>query len=188
MSQASAENTTNPPISRRDVERQIDALIDLLDHLDTDPDLEPSLGFTEHLFNLSQAGPDFAANANSGDDRELDDEREQPVDDEPSLGWLSAGILAEKADQDSWSFWANHDAGSGLEEDQSDDEPDSDGERNLGWANEGAQLGEWFGDHNEAEAGSPEWLAEPPVRKRPTGRKMPDAPTIPASLCTRLTV
>lgn len=79
------------PITREQIERHVDALIDLLDTLDGDPDLEPSLGFTDvqDRYGESQVGPDFAANANAGDDREADDEREPDVDDEQSLGWTT---------------------------------------------------------------------------------------------------
>lgn len=75
------------PISREQIERHVDALIDLLDTLDADPDLEPSLGFTENPYNPTQIGTDYAANANAGDDREEEDEREPSEDGEPSLGW-----------------------------------------------------------------------------------------------------
>jgi len=193
MSQANAENSTSAPITRRAVEQQIDALINLLDHLDPDPDLEPSLGFTDPQawYGETQDGPSYAGNANAGDDREADDEREPPVDDEPSLGWLQGiGYTNEQLNQDGHEhFWANHDAGSGLEEDQSDDEPDSDGERNLGWSNEGAQLGEWFADHQEQESTSPEWPAPHPTTPLPTRRRVaPPVPTIPMSVCTRVTL
>lgn len=86
---ASAEGL---PISREQIERHVDALIDLLDTLDGDPDAEPSLGFTDvqDRYGDTQDGPNFAANANGGDDREDEhDGREPAVDDEPSLGWTT---------------------------------------------------------------------------------------------------
>lgn len=87
MSQANAENSTVLPVTRRQIEAQIDLLIDALDTIDADPDAEPSLGFTEDFYNPTQVGPNFAANANAGDDREEEDEREPTEDSEPSLGW-----------------------------------------------------------------------------------------------------
>jgi hypothetical protein len=73
------------PVTRRQVEAQIDALIDLLDTLDTDPDLEPSLGWTQPSGHYLETPDQLLANANAGDDREDDDEREPDVDGEPSL-------------------------------------------------------------------------------------------------------
>lgn len=82
---ASAEGL---PISRDQIERHVEALIDLLDSLDADPDAEPNLGFTDTLDWASQDHPNFVANANGGDDRELDDsDLEDGADAEPSLGW-----------------------------------------------------------------------------------------------------
>lgn len=88
---ADSANTTTLPVTRRQIERHVDALIDLLDTLDGDPDAEPSLGFTDvqDRCGESQDGPNFIANANAGDDREDVDEREPGVDDEPSLGWTT---------------------------------------------------------------------------------------------------
>jgi hypothetical protein len=77
------------PITREQVEAHVEALIDLLDSLDADPDLEPSLGFTDTPHWASQDHADFMANGNGGDDRELDDEREPSEDGEPSLGWTN---------------------------------------------------------------------------------------------------
>ena len=70
---AVATHTTPTTISRQIVEAQIDILIDLLDSLDGDVDLEPSIGFTniQDRYGESQDGPNFAGNANAGDDREL---------------------------------------------------------------------------------------------------------------------
>jgi hypothetical protein len=79
------------PISREQIERHVDALIDLLDTLDGDPDAEPSLGFTDvqDRYGETQDGQNFIANANGGDDREAEDEREPDVDGEPGLGWTT---------------------------------------------------------------------------------------------------
>jgi hypothetical protein len=80
------------PVTRQAVEAQIDLLIDLLNTLDPDPDAEPSLGWltgNQSPEHHSQASADFIGNGNAGSDREEEDEREPPVDDEPSLGWTS---------------------------------------------------------------------------------------------------
>lgn len=82
---ASAEGL---PLTRRDIEQHVDALIDLLDHLDADPDAEPSLGFTESHYNPDQDRSDYSANTNAGDDREDEHDGAEPSEDgEPSLGW-----------------------------------------------------------------------------------------------------
>ncbi|ACI93248.1 conserved hypothetical protein [Afipia carboxidovorans OM5] len=84
---ATATNTTPKRPSRRQVEKIISILVDHLDQFE-DPDAEPSLGFTEDFYNPTQVGPNFTADANAGDDREMDDSDLEPdVDDEPSLGW-----------------------------------------------------------------------------------------------------
>lgn len=88
---ADSANTTTLPVTRHQIERHVDALIDLLDTLDGDPDAEPSLGFTDvqDRYGETQDGQNFTAYANAGDDREEEDEREPAVDDEPSLGWTT---------------------------------------------------------------------------------------------------
>ena len=91
MSQANAENSTVLPVTRRQVEAQITALIDLLDTLDADPDAEPSLGWTQSSGHYLETPADLLGNANAGDDREDDDEREPDVDGEASLGWRNEG-------------------------------------------------------------------------------------------------
>jgi hypothetical protein len=53
----------------------------MLNTMDGDPDVETS---SAHWLETPEGLP---ANANAGDDREDEDEREPPVDDEPSLGW-----------------------------------------------------------------------------------------------------
>lgn len=105
MPQAIPITITPAPISRQVVEAQIDLLIDLLDTLDGDPDLEPSLGSTDvqDRYGETQDGLNFIANANGGDDREYDDEREPDVDREPSLGWTDSVKQAGLA-------WAGHPA------------------------------------------------------------------------------
>lgn len=105
MSQANAENSTVLPVTRRQVEAQITALIDLLDTLDADPDAEPSLGFSNGGYrpeDQMQEGYDFAMNANRGDDCEEEDEREPHEDGEASLGWTST------FNQTSPGWLANH--------------------------------------------------------------------------------
>jgi hypothetical protein len=84
------------PTTRQDIERHIDALIDLLDSLDTDPDAEPSLGWTDAYWGpTNQAEPNFMANANGGDDREDEHDGAEPdVDAEPSLGWTDNATQA----------------------------------------------------------------------------------------------
>lgn len=92
MPQADSANTTTLPVTRQQIEAQVDALIDLLDTLDADPDLEPSLGWqtgNQSPEQHHQDAIDFHGDANSGDDREDEDEREPPEDGEPSLGWTS---------------------------------------------------------------------------------------------------
>jgi hypothetical protein len=92
MAQASSENTTPLPVTRQAVEAQIDALIDLLDTIDADPDDEPSLGYCSTSWeHAPQTGVDFTGNANAGDDREDEDECEPSEDGEASLGWLNEG-------------------------------------------------------------------------------------------------
>ena len=94
MAQASSENTTPLPVTRQAVEAQIDALIDLLDTIDADPDLEPSLGWqtgNQSPEHHVQDAIDFTGNANAGDDREDEDEREPDFDGEASLGWRNEG-------------------------------------------------------------------------------------------------
>ena len=84
MSQANAENSTSASISRRDVESQIDALIELLDTLDPDPDAEPSLGSV----NPSTYGEPLPWAAGGSDDREDEHDGCEPDEGgEPSLGW-----------------------------------------------------------------------------------------------------
>jgi hypothetical protein len=97
---AKAKPSILKPLSRQVVEAQIDILIDMLNGLDGDPDAEPSIGWPD-----SHAHPlqfDVCANANAGDDREEEDEREPGVDDEPSLGWTHT------VNQGSTDWAANH--------------------------------------------------------------------------------
>lgn len=115
------------PLTRRDIEQHVDALIDLLDTLDADPDLEPDLG--------------------SGDDREGDDpDLEDGADSEPALGWTGASCSPENQSQDGPAFCLNADAGRDLEDEHDGREPDVDGEASLGWRNEGGQTGQWSGN------------------------------------------
>jgi hypothetical protein len=71
-----------PRYRRKKIEDAIEKLIDMLDRVEPDPDLEPSLGSPGCYAPINQ---EFWA-AGSNDDREEDDEREPPEDDEPSLG------------------------------------------------------------------------------------------------------
>ena len=81
----------------------VDQLLEFLDGLEEDPDLEPTLGFMN--------GPPEM------------DECETPEDDEPSLASLDS-----VANQTKWAEGGMMDA----EQDDSDDEPDADGEPSLG--------------------------------------------------------
>jgi hypothetical protein len=104
---------TGLPITREQVEAQIESLIDLLDTLDGDRDAEPSLGWqtgNQSPEHHSQAAIDFCGDANSGDDREEEDEREPHEDSEPSLGWTS------QVNQTSPGWRANHLGMTDLEE------------------------------------------------------------------------
>lgn len=90
MRKATATNTTSKRISRQQVEKLISILVDHLDQFD-DPDAEPSLGWTASGGHYLETPEDLIGNANAGDDREDDDEREPDVDGEASLGWLNEG-------------------------------------------------------------------------------------------------
>jgi hypothetical protein len=90
---------------RKETADEIDRLLDFLDESDIDPDLEPTLGFMN--------GP-----------AEMD-ECETPEDDEPSLASLDSVANQTK--------WAEADGSMmDAELDDSDDEPDVDGEPSLG--------------------------------------------------------
>ena len=91
MPKAEAKPTTPTPITRQVVEAQIDLLIDILNDLDADSDMEPSLGWPDSPYQPAQAGYGFTANANAGDDREDEDEREPDPYDEPMGGWANEG-------------------------------------------------------------------------------------------------
>ncbi len=107
------------PLTRRKIEQHVDASIDLLDTLDPDPDLEPDL-----------AGYSTGMDSREGDDPDL----EPDSDDEPSLGWQGpSGWLGESTDQSMPDFYANADAGCGLEDEHGGGEPDVDDEFSLGW-------------------------------------------------------
>ena len=109
---ADATNTTPTPISRRAVEAQIDALIDLLNVLDADPDLEPDL-----------AGYSAGMDSREGDDSDL----------EPSLGFSNGGYRPEDQPQDGPGFHMNANAGDDCEDEHDGAEPHEDGEPSLGW-------------------------------------------------------
>ncbi|ABE62813.1 hypothetical protein Nham_2015 [Nitrobacter hamburgensis X14] len=103
---AKAKSTTPKPIRRQVVEAQIDLLIDMLNTMDGDNDLEPSLGFSNGGFrpeDQPQEGFGFAMNANAGDDCEDEHDGAEPTEDgEASLGWTST------FNQASASWQANH--------------------------------------------------------------------------------
>lgn len=111
------------PISREQIEQHIDALIDLLNTLDTDPDMEP---------DLADAATD----------------REDESDYEPSLGW-TAGFMPEWQRQEGRGFYMSADGGQDMEDEhcgcepEDDSEPDVDAENSLGWGSGDKQFGEW---------------------------------------------
>lgn len=76
---------------RREAQDEIDRLIAFLDSTDPDADAEPSLGWTAPSGHWLETPEDLIANANAGDDREADDEREPHEDDEANLGWRNEG-------------------------------------------------------------------------------------------------
>lgn len=93
MRKATATNSTPKRPSRQQVEKLISILVDHLDQFD-DPDAEPSLGWqtgNQSPEHHVQDAIDFTGNANAGDDREEEDEREPDFDGEASLGWLNEG-------------------------------------------------------------------------------------------------
>jgi len=144
MSQANAENSTVLPVTRRQVEAQITALIDLLDTLDADPDAEPSLGWTQSSGHYLETPADLLGNANAGDDREDDDEREPSEDSEASLGWRNEGSQT--------GYWAGNPlVGIDLEDEhdgcepEDDSEPDVDDEPNGGWEGDNQDARDRFG-------------------------------------------
>jgi len=143
MSQTEAENSTVLPVTRRQVEAQIDLLIDLLDSID-DPDLEPSLGWTAPSGHWLETPEDLLGNANAGDDREDDDEREPGEDSEASLGWRNEGSQT--------GYWAGNPlVGIDLEDEhdgcepEDDSEPDVDDEPNGGWEGDNQDSRDRFG-------------------------------------------
>ena len=93
MAQAGSENTTTLPVTRRQIEAQVDALIDLLDTLDADPDDEPSLGFSNGGFrpeDQPQERDAFQSYWDAGHDHEDEHDGAEPdVDGEASLGWTT---------------------------------------------------------------------------------------------------
>jgi len=91
---AKAKSSIPKPITRQVVEAQIDLLIDMLNDLDADSDMEPSLGWPDSPYQPAQAGYGFTANGNAGDDREHEDEREPDPYDEPTGGWANEGDQA----------------------------------------------------------------------------------------------
>jgi hypothetical protein len=77
---------------RAEARDEIERLIAFLDATEPDADTEPSLGWqtgNQWPEGHHQDAVDFHGDANSGDDREAEDEREPDMDDEPSLGWTT---------------------------------------------------------------------------------------------------
>lgn len=92
--------------ARARIEHEIDRLIELLDEIDGDLDLEPSLGWPE-------AGPDELPTDFSHDDREEEDEHGGDVADEPhdpeddendnsNLDWPPAGRAVVGTDRSAY--------------------------------------------------------------------------------------
>lgn len=102
------------PISREQIERHVDALIDLLDTLDADPDLEPSLGFSNGGYrpeDQPQEGDAFHSYWDAGHDHEDEHDGAEPSEDsEPSLGWT------DNLKQGCAAWLANHLGAPDLEE------------------------------------------------------------------------
>ena len=144
MPQADATTSTTLPVTRQQIEAQVDALIDLLDTLDADPDAEPSLGWTASGGHYLETPEDLLGNANAGDDREDDDEREPGEDSEASLGWRNEGSQT--------GYWAGNPlVGIDLEDEhdgcepEDDSEPDVDDEPNGGWEGDNQDSRDRFG-------------------------------------------
>ncbi len=60
-------------LTRRELERQIEERIALLDLIDGDPDLEPDLGWSGTTYSIGSADD---REDDAGDDCEMDDDRE----------------------------------------------------------------------------------------------------------------
>src|SRR5690242_5447191 len=105
MRKAKATNTTPKRISRQQVEKLISILVDHLDQFD-DPDLEPSLGFSNGGYRPEdQPQEGFALHMNADAGRDMEDEHdgaEPDGDSETSLGWTL------QTDQTSPGWQANH--------------------------------------------------------------------------------
>lgn len=91
---------------RRAIEAELDRMIELLDALDGDPDLEPSLGAPEVLSRLciwSQVDTGTSQlNWARGNSEDLEDEHDgtEPDDDrEPDLGWANYGAQGRSGAQ-----------------------------------------------------------------------------------------
>jgi len=85
---------------RREIEAEIERLIDWLDMIEPDPDLEPSLAAVESASQLSYGTIEQITWASGNDDDREGDEhdgREPDVDDEPSLASLDAVIDQRKS-------------------------------------------------------------------------------------------
>lgn len=100
-----------PRIVRRSLEDHIARLIEILDDMDGDSDLEPSLGYSPLGVDLESD----LADDRSGSARELD-----TSDDEPSLGWVNPHVRQAQGSLD----WYGDSFGDDRELDDSDYEPD----------------------------------------------------------------
>jgi hypothetical protein len=180
MAQASTENTTPLLVTRQAVEAQIDALIDLLDTIDADPDAEPSLGWQGPSGYLGESTNQGAADFwGSRNDCEDEHDGGEPDVEEGSLGWT------ETVNQDGVNWHGGYHGD--LEDEHDGREPDDDKERWLGWANEGAQTFGAEGIYPDCEGTSPEWPAEHPTWQPPKHRVVaPPVPVIPMSACVRV--
>ncbi len=114
---------------RAALERVVEKALERLDRLDGDPDLEPSLGASEHPSHWTARDFAWTDYANRHDPPQPPaDDREEDADLEPSLGSLG---LHANSDQRSWSNGGTDDL-EGCEHDgrepDVDAEPDSDAE------------------------------------------------------------
>jgi len=144
---------------RETVAYTIERLIDMLDAMEGDPDLEAAGD------ELDQSYPEGWRST-----PQPFEDAEDGADDEPWLGAPEARFaggdyyyhqqticpsVAPLGSQASWASGASDD----REDDGDDLEPDHDGERSLGWVNEGSQVGLGEGhDDNEPELGWPEQI------------------------------
>lgn len=117
---------------RLSISATIERLVDMLDAMEPDCDLEPTLAAPENhcsargwIETRDRSGDQTHWAESADDDREDDDEREPDQDDEYSLGWSDQG---------------SQEALHGCDELEDDErEPDQDAEYSTGWTNQGSQ-------------------------------------------------